>query len=310
MPKLPVARVVRDSDRGATNDAGGAADGSVLRLAPRPLPRALVWKLLFGGGLTPYAWLFTAIGLAIVCATLPAIDLSFATYDRYADATVTSVEESGRSDNGKLITYRVRYTFRDDAGIEHRDESYTRSRPELGNWLAEYPSGRPSHSRLSGMQRGEASPVALFAILFAVFGFGLAAWRLPEARRNLRTLRHGVETRGRLVRRSETGIVVETPTLGEKPLVELTFEYEAQGKMYAITVETLHPERLEDDEREPMLYDPWAPERATPLDHLPGSPKVTASGELDVRPGIAIHLLVAPIASAVLLVATVVRMLV
>ncbi|MGH9889661.1 MAG: hypothetical protein ACREBE_29295, partial [bacterium] len=91
-------------------------DSSVLRLAPRALPRALVWKLLFGGGLTPYGWLFTALSLAIVCATLPALDLSFAIYDRYADATLTSVEESGRSEDGKVITYRVRYTFRDDAG--------------------------------------------------------------------------------------------------------------------------------------------------------------------------------------------------
>src|ERR1043165_5495896 len=293
MSKLPIARVVRDSDRGATNDAGGPADGSVLRLAPRKLPRALVWKLLFGGGLTPWGWVFTAIGLAFVYGVLPAIDLSLATYDRYADATVTSIEESGRSEDGDIITYRVRYTFRDDAGIEHRDVSYTdlrpeQSRPEPGGWLAQYPSGRPSHSRLSGMRRGKASPLNLFTLLFPLVGFGVAVSRLPEAQRKLRILRHGVETRGRLVGRSETGMAVEPRTMGRKPLVELTFEYEAQGNPYAITVETLQPERLEDDEREPMLYDPWAPKRATPLDHLPGAPKITSSGELDVPPGIAI----------------------
>ena len=81
----------------------------------------------------------------------------------------------------------------------------------------------------------------------------------------------------------------------EDPSVELTFEYEACGKTHTTKVEPQHPEKLEDDELEPMLYDPYEPSRAMTLDDLPGSPKINASGELEARPGIVIHLLLLPI---------------
>jgi hypothetical protein len=49
--------------------------------------------------------------------------------------------------------------------------------------------------------------------------------------------------------------------------------------------------------------------QATTLDHLPGSPKVAPDGTLEARSSMVVHLLIAPIAFAGLLVATVIRML-
>ena len=74
-------------------------------------------------------------------------------------------------------------------------------------------------------------------------------------------------------------------------------------------MKTLTPQRLEDDALEAMLYDPHAPWRATTLDHLPGAPRIAASGELEAKAGFAGHLLLLPLLSAVLLVATVARVL-
>lgn len=69
------------------------------------------------------------------------------------------------------------------------------------------------------------------------------------------------------------------------------------------------PEQLEDDELEPMLYDPYAPSRAMMLDDLPGSPRITASGELEAQASIASYLLLLlPILFAGLVAATVMRM--
>jgi len=65
-----------------------------------------------------------------------------------------------------------------------------------------------------------------------------------------------------------------------------------------VTVETLDPSPLEDEALEPMLYDPLAPARATTLDHLPGSPRITAVGALESRPGIAVYVLICPLAFA------------
>ncbi len=57
MSEIPGARVVR----------GG--DGLVLRLAPRALPRALVWRLWFGGTIATVGWIFTVVGLALSIAS-------------------------------------------------------------------------------------------------------------------------------------------------------------------------------------------------------------------------------------------------
>ena len=73
-------------------------------------------------------------------------------------------------------------------------------------------------------------------------------------------------------------------------------------------METLTPAVLEDDELEPMLYDPRDPARATTLDHLPGKPRIDADGELEVEHGTSFHLLIAPVLFGGLLAAAVIRM--
>ena len=64
------------------------------------------------------------------------------------------------------------------------------------------------------------------------------------------------------------------------------------------------------DVEEPMLYDPARPSRATTLDHLPGQPRVTDDGRIEVRgrwPGAWLHLLFLPLlVLGVLVVATIV----
>jgi hypothetical protein len=276
----------------------------VLRLAPRALPRALVWRVIFGNPFVMFGWAFAALGMVFVLFFLPEAELPFAGYDRQAGATTTSIEATSSSENDRAI-YRVRYTFLDEAGVERRGESFTTDPPaELGAWQVDYRSGEPSESRLHGMRRGRFSPFVLFVLVFPIAGLAIALRLLPRELRDLRLLRHGVETRGKLVGKRETG-----SSVNEVPVMALTFEYEVDGKTHAATVETLRPGLLEDDEREAMLYDLRSPSRATTLDHLPGSPKVTADGELEVRLGTAIHLLIAPVVFAGLVAATVIRMI-
>jgi hypothetical protein len=281
-----------------------APEGSVLRLAPRALPRALIWRLIFGGPLVVFGWLFAAIGMVAALVFLPMLDLSFGDHDRQASATLTSVEETSSTENEHRI-YRVRYTFLDEAGLVRHGESYTTDPPSVsGSWRVDYRSGDPSESQLHGMRRRPFSPLFLFVLVFPIVGLGLVIWQLPAARRNVRLLRYGAETRGKLVRKRETRV-----TVNDTPVMALTFEYEVCGKTYSTMVKTLQPAPLEDDEREAMLYDPQSPSRATTLDHLPGSPKVTAGGELEARPGTAFHLLILPVLFVGLFAATVIRLI-
>lgn len=278
--------------------------GNALQPAPREVPRALVRRLVFGGHITAFGWAFAALGMALVLVFVPAVDMGAPTYDRRATATLTRVEETNSSENDRPI-YRVHYTFLDTAGIGHRGESYTMSPPsDAGTWIVDYRADAPSESQLSGMRHRPFSAIGLVALAFPLVGLAIVFWQLRTSLRHLRLLRSGIETHGKLVHKRSTAV-----HMNDQPVIALTFEYDVAGTRYTTTVKTLTPALLEDDEREPMLYDPHAPANATTLDHLPGSPRIAPSGNLAARPGRAMHLLIAPVAFAVLLVATVIRML-
>lgn len=125
-------------------------------------------------------------------------------------------------------------------------------------------------------------------------GAGLAALLWPT-----RLLRYGLETRGTLLSKKETGT-----TVNDVPVMALTFEYLVDRRPYQVTVKTLSPSLLEDDAQEPMLYDPHQPSRATTLDHLPGAPTITADGQIASSPGFAFLVLIMPIVTTALIAAT------
>lgn len=103
----------------------------------------------------------------------------------------------------------------------------------------------------------------------------IAAWR---ARKQLHMLRHGRETRGKLLGKRE----VEG---SDSSVWHYTFEYTIEnGTTQVVTVITdVREELLEDDILEPMLYDPSGRREATTIDHLPGYPRIGEHGELVAR---------------------------
>jgi len=301
MTSIPSPHVVR-GDMGRSGESGEPRAPAIVE-ARRRLPRALVWRIVFGEPIVAFGWLFAAFGMLCACVFLPMI-VGASRHDRDAVATVTQVERTNNSDNGESI-YRVRYAFVDGSGGPQRGALYTSSPPvERATLRVKYRHDDPSDSQLEGMGSLPFPAFWLILLTLPLGGVGLVAWRLPTARRDLRLLRDGAETRGKLIDKRETQI-----ELNEVPVMALTFAYEVDGARYTATVKTLKAGPLEDDTYEAMLYDPRAPAQATTLDHLPGSPKIAASGELKATPGIVVHLLVAPLAFIALVVATVLRLL-
>jgi hypothetical protein len=301
MAKVPGARILRGDVR--QRRAAGSTPCRVLSLAPRPVPRRLIWRLWFGTPIAAFGWLFAAFGMVATYAALPRAELLRPAYDRAATATIAAVEPSGSSENDQPI-YRVRYTFRDDAGVQRTGESFTRDRTMGETRIVDYVADEPEVSCLDGMRRRPFGGLVFIVLLFPVVGLCLALPQLRTGRVATRLLRHGVQTRGRLVEKRAT-----STSLDDDPIYELTFEYEVGGIQHRAAVKTLSPALLEDDAEEPMLYDPQDPSIATPLDHLPGEPRIASDGTLLAIPGIAVHVLVMPIATAGLVVATVAQLL-
>jgi hypothetical protein len=301
MATVPGARIVRGDVRQPR--AVGAAPRRVLSLAPRPVSRRLIWRLWFGTPIAAFGWMFAAFGMIFVYAALPIAEIWRPAYDRSAMATIGVVEPSGSSEDDQPI-YRVHYTFADMAGVQRSGESFTQDGTVTGTRVVDYVTDDPDVSCLGGMRGRPFGWFPLVVLLFPVVGLCLALPQLRTGRVATRLLRHGVQTRGRLVEKRAT-----STSLNDDPVYELTFEYEVGGTRYQAAVKTLSPAPLEDDAEEPMLYDPQDPSIATPLDHLPGEPRIASDGTLLAIPGIAVHVLVMPIATAGLSVATVLQLL-
>lgn len=278
MAELPEARVVQDKLR--------------LRLqpAPRKLPFILEWRLLYGTGLSgPFCWFFGFFTTMAAFLFLSEAELVKPDYDRTGIATITDVEATDE-DNRPIEIKSVYYTFVDDNGTKYDGVSFTKWPPTGGTHRVEWVAADPTKSRLVGMRARPYGPAAAIILIFPAIGLGLVAWQVVSGLGKRRLLRYGLETRGKLVAKSETSIHVDN-----KPMFELTFEYEVGGRTYRFTVETNNPSRLVDDEQEPMLYDPRRPEHATTLDNLPGGPKITDNGRILAKSRITVLEVVFPL---------------
>lgn len=296
MVELPEARIVKD---GGPRPEASAPLPPRLQLAPRTVPLALVVRVWFGTTFATIGWLLACVGMVFTLVFLPRAALVEPDYDRVTSATITRVEKTSHSENDDDI-YRVHFTFDAGDGVTRSGVSYTTAPPAEGAHQVEYIADDPATSRLLGMRTQPYSRGVLFVLIFPLIGLGIAISQLATGVRATRLLRYGVETRGTLLSKKET-----STTVNDDPVMALTFEYLVDRRPYQVTVKTLHPALLEDDAQEPMLYDPRRPARATTLDHLPGAPRITADGQIASSPDFATLAVILPLATVVLLVATV-----
>lgn len=279
----PQVRVVRDRLPVASRDAG------------RKVPPTLMLRLLFG-----LEWAGAAFLMVFVLATLPNIELVPASYDRTTRGTIVAVEDSGSYELGTV--YRVRYTFVDEHGVEHAGSSYAKHDGLRGEVTVEYLAEDPDTSRVAGLRARELAPPQGLIVLLPLVSLVPALARFRKGLRAIRILRWGLATGGRLV--DEKHEVTQDDTT----LQRLTFEYAIHaGDPRRTTLEIEESERLEDEELEPLLYDPRAPDQALVLAYLPGSPRVT-DNELDVEPGRTAHLVLFPLLTLGLVIATIIAM--
>ena len=118
-------------------------------------------------------------------------------------------------------------------------------------------------------------PSIIMGIIIAVI--------LSRRRKAFRLLARGELTTGVLINKQKTGWAVGRSTVGgsgQYPIYKLTFEFTVAGQTCEATAKTHEIEKLEDDDEEPLLYDPVNPAYAAMLDHLPGAARIDDNGEV------------------------------
>ena len=260
---------------------------------PRHVPLMVRGRILFGGTLNQMGWLFFGFGMIFVWAFAFNADITswyvFSGELDTASGTVTRSNKTGGSVGGSKHSkgtpiYANHYTFdagdtRYPAGVERVYEgvSYATGRHYTKGHKVkvEFPKGRPEHSRIVGMRAAMWPALAVLVVIFPAVGLIFIAGILPRRRKAARLLAHGELTTGVLMSKKAT-----STRINEQRVYKLTFEFTVAGQTYEVAAKTHETEKLEDDNEEPLLYDPFNPANAVMLDHLPGEPRIDENGEV------------------------------
>ena len=255
-------------------------------LPPSPAPRALapafVIRVLFSGFVGQFGWVFCAFGMLFVTIFDPAASvremLAFRGDLRTAEGVVTGYEATNMKLNDSRV-FEVGYRFSAPDGSEVLGNSYsTGSGREPGTAvIVEYVDTDATLSRITGMRRSASGGMALIVVIFPVIGALIGLGSLLFRRRHLRLLRSGTLTTGTLRSSEPTNSEVNGRTV-----MRLTFEFEPpEGGVFQAVAKTHQTYRLEDEERELLLYDPRNPSTAVVLDELPCQPRVDPDGSFE-----------------------------
>lgn len=274
---------------------------SCLAGPPRRVPWPIRVRLLFGGIENQAGWAALAFGLVFIWIGTVNSDLTSWFYFRGEPETAkgkvlwskeTHFSEGGssfsiggkevRSSSGQVV-YGIGYAFTVD-GKEYEGTSYKR-RVGLGagtEVTVEYLKDWPHISRIEGMRR---APVGLLggvlSPLLALAALVIITRGLRKGVRGIRLLSTGKVTTGRLISKKVIGPFGRHQ---KSPAYKLVFEFtDEKGKTHRTTTQTQWTERLEDEEKESLLYNPLKPSYAVILDDLPASPRIDESGNIKLE---------------------------
>lgn len=259
---------------------------------PRRVPLSLRVVNFFNAG-AQIGWFVFGFGMIFFWAFTWNADYSFVTFRGQHPMTrgrVTAVEDTRASENKQHIhAHHYEYSV---LGVPYQGTSWTKDQQLSAGTVVdvEYDDADPQRSRIAGMRRGMFGPGVLFVVIFPAIGLALLlGFTRAGAKRN-DLLRDGVFTTGVLKSRQPTNMMVN-----KRRVFELIFEFTTRdGRRCEASARTTDPARLEDEAKEPLLYDPENPSKAYVLDEAPARPKVEMNGDLVGRPGAAIAALILP----------------
>lgn len=256
--------------------------------APRSLSPTLSARVVFGGFIGQFGWIFVAFGMLFVWVFDAGAGLTEWIRFHGDVATVEGRTTQWRETSlsiGDVPVYETSYSFRLSDGRSVDGASYA-----TGSWVAnnqavvvEYIDRDPSVSRIQGMRASSGGLGVIFIFIFPLVGLalGIAGMRTGLKARRLMSVGH--LTRGTLLTSEATNT-----TINNRPVMRLTFEFEAsRGGTFQAVAKSHQPERLQDEDRELLVYDPQNPQDAALLDELPCQPRVNDVGDFEAsRPGL------------------------
>lgn len=266
----------------------------VINQPPRSVPLSVRLRILLGGFMNQFGWLFLGFGLIFVWIFALNSEMKYYFHFRgqlqTAVGKILEIRATGTIVNNRRVC-EYRYHF-DVDGRRYEDFSYsTDSRVKNGSEVVvEY--GDPEVSRIQGMSKAIFPAwIVPITIIFPLVGFGLILGGLKKGLHGIYLLTNGEVGKGRIKSKEPT-----TVRINGRVVYRLTFEMIApDGKTYETVTKTHTPEYLEDQEEECLLFDPFDPACAEMMDNLPGFPEIDENGFIKPKSwGITFWVILAP----------------
>lgn len=243
--------------------AGGGAD----RRVPVRVMLSVIFNNIFGYmGLS-----FGGLGMVFVLVFTPMVDFvspfHFGNDSLKVMGTVTEVNRTNVSVNEEtVIEYRYVYSY---IGSSYTGASYSTEhsyRPDQGVTV-EIEPGDPQISRIQGMSVKPMGLWVLFILIFPGIGFVFLYFAFKKGIPKIRTIRHGIMTRGKFVKKERTG-----GSINGQPIYDLYFSFnDISGNTQTAIGSTHKTEAVLDEQEERIFYDPADPSNAVVVDAMPAS---------------------------------------
>lgn len=253
-------------------------DSLALAPAPRDVPFSLRLRLLGGGVLPMIGWLVFGLGLIFASVFLrqaePLFGDPFAGTLSTIDGTVARVEDTNaRVNNRRVVAVHFKYAV---GGNQLSGLAYTTDAvPEPGATIpVEYVRAQPTTARIRGMRSAMFPAIVWLVALIPAIGAVLVLVGALLGWRQVKLLRDGQLTRGRMIESRPTNTVINSQRVHA-----LTFRFhDATGKERDGTVRTHRLANVTDDAEETLLYDPVG-SRIVLWDMLPKRPEIDRDGQ-------------------------------
>jgi hypothetical protein len=182
---------------------------------------------------------------------------------------IESVEATNSYIND-IQVYKFYYSYDAPDGNKYSGFSYGRSRNEqVGDMVSiSYNSEVPSESQILGMENDSFPKfIYLFLLIFPIVGIALLYFGLKKGIRNVKIIQYGKVSSGSFNRKEPTNASVN-----KQNVYKFYFDFKADdGNSYTATGETHLTYLLEDEYREPVIYNSANPSEAVLTDTLPKS---------------------------------------
>ena len=257
---------------------------------PRPIALMVRLRILFGSAGVQVGW--GVFGFGLIFFWTFGMNADVPSLYRYRGklttekAIVTAAEptnftEGGSKSHPGVRVYRNEFTLKTPTGKTYKLSSYA-----VGHQLEvnapvdiEYPAGEPEHARIVGMR---TKPMSVWVLLVAIVpGVGLVfiIVGMSSNWRGCWLLENGRIAGGVLQSKEPTNT-----RINNQRVYRLTFAFHADdGQEYRTVARSHVTEKLEDDDFEPLFYDPANPTRTVILGSLPGPVYINGQGEFCVE---------------------------